>query len=524
MKCNCNSKPNSGVKVMTEPESLYHQAFAAYRENRVEQTSRLLQQLLRLQPGHARACLLKGVAQPKSDIVASIALVEQACHADPMDAQAWYNMGVFESERGRLDRALACYERAVLHNPVHIDALGNGCELLRRFDRFDEALEWADRQSSLGAESWTIHLNRAVCLVQMKRFDEAEVAFAHASRLDPGRPIVQWEAFSLYLFRKQFREAWACFESRFACGHLNGVFHFPFPQPLWKGEDLTGRHIIVHNEQGLGDQIMFASALNEVIDRAGLVSIVVSPELEGLFRASYPQAAVYAADPRPSVDQQLRSPLIERLATADLQVPIGSLMRLLRNTPESFDGVRPWIRPSEAARERWSAIATRLWSGSSRPRVGLCWASNPALFRHDSSRRAVKKSMPLDAMVPLMQVQGVDFVSVLNWKIDPMPAAMQGRLLDVSSELRSMDDTAALLEHLDLVITVDTSVVHLAGAMGRPVWLLLHDFADCRWTLEGEASYWYPTMRMIRQRQAGDWRQVIDDARLRLEAQMRSEP
>lgn len=504
---------------MADLESLYQQAFAAYRGGKGDQASRYLQQLLQIRPGNPRACLLKGVVHPKADPATGLALVEQACFADPADAQSWYNLGVFEAERGRLDLALACYERAVTYDALHVDALGNGCELLRRFDRFDEALAWADRQLALGAESWAAHLNRAVCLLQMKRFDAALEAFRRAAALDPNRPIIQWEAFALHLFAKRFREAWSCFESRFACGHLNGVFHYPFPQPLWKGGDLSGKHILVHNEQGLGDQIMFASALPEVMAQAGRTTLVVSPELEGLFRASFPQAEVY-----PSLNGRFAGdhpvpPWMSRLAPVDAQIPIGSLMHLLRNTPESFEGVKPWIRPSDAARARWKEIAARQWSGSKRPRVGLCWASNPALFRMDSSRRAVKKSMALEAMIPLMDDPRADFVSVLNWKIDPMPAPMQGRLLDLSAELRSMDDTAALIEHLDLVIAVDTSVAHLAGAMGRPVWLLLHDFADCRWTLEGERSYWYPSMRMIRQQKPGDWPQVIADTKVRLAAQ-----
>lgn len=504
---------------MSNLESLYQQAFVAYRAGKASEAGRYLQQLLQARPGDPKACLLKGVVHPKADAATGLALVEQACFADPSDAQAWYNLGVFQAERGRLDLALGCYERAVILDPLHLDSLGNGSELLRRFDRFAEALSWADRRLALGAENWAPHLNRAVCLLQMKRFDEALAAFSRAAALDPERPIIQWEAFSLHLFAKRYREAWNCFESRFACGHLNGVFHYPFPQPLWKGESLAGKHILVHNEQGLGDQIMFASALSEVISKAARTTLVVSPELEMLFRASFPEAKVFPAfNGRFAGDNPVPA-WIGQLAPVDFQVPIGSLMHLLRNTPESFSGVAPWMRPSDAARERWKGVAARTWSAPRRPRVGLCWASNPALFRMDSSRRAVKKSMTLEAMAPLMDVSGVDFVSVLNWSIDAMPAPMQGRLIDLSHELRSMDDTAALVEHLDLVVTVDTSVAHLVGAMGRPVWLLLHDFADCRWTLEDERSYWYPSMRMIRQRIAGDWPQVIADTKAQLLAQ-----
>ena len=121
-------------------------------------------------------------------------------------------------------------------------------------------------------------------------------------------------------------------------------------------------------------------------------------------------------------------------------------------------------------------------------------------------------------MAPLVAVDGVQFVSVLNWKIDPVPKGFAGRLLDVSTDLRSLDDTAALIGELDLVITVDTAVAHLAGALGKPAWLLLHDFADCRWSLSGDRSYWYREMRLIRQAKPGDWAGVIASAAKSLKA------
>ena len=126
--------------------------------------------------------------------------------------------------------------------------------------------------------------------------------------------------------------------------------------------------------------------------------------------------------------------------------------------------------------------------------------------------------MALDTLAPLADIAGVDLVSVLNWTIDPIPPAFAGKLEDLSTRLRSLDDTAALIETLDLVITVDTAVAHLAGAMGKPTWLLLHDFADCRWGLTSARSYWYPDVRHFRQRAAGDWAPVVDELTAELTA------
>jgi hypothetical protein len=429
----------------------------------------------------------------------------------PFDAQSWYNLGVFESERQNLPRALDCYERAVQFDPMHADALGNGCELLRRFDRFEEALVWADRQIELGRESWAAHLNRAICLMHLRDFPGARAAFERAYALEKEKPIIQWETFSLHLFEKRFKEAWAAFEQRFACGHLNGVFKYPYPQPQWAGQPLADKHILIHNEQGLGDQIMFSCALQEVIDQAKQTTLVVSPELESLFRSSYPNARVFPAFNGRFAGDHPVPPWIGQLGQVDYQIPFGGLMHLLRNRLEDFRWAGAYLRPSEAMADRWTPLVRDVLPRAKGLRVGLCWASNPALFRMDSSRRAVKKSMQLEQMAPLMSVEGVQFVSVLNWKIDPMPDAMAGRLLDLSSELKSLEDTAALIQQLDLVITVDTAVAHLAGALDKKVWLPLHDFADCRWGLEGAESYWYPSMKMFRQPDAGNWAAVIDE-------------
>ncbi|MFI4976879.1 MAG: tetratricopeptide repeat protein [Caulobacterales bacterium] len=489
---------------------LYDQAFDAYRAGRSGEAEQRLEALLRERPDHARAHLLKAVAHPKDETAVGLALVEQSVFLDPTDPQGWYNLAVFQAERGRLDAALQGYERAVQLDPLYRDALGNGCELLRRFDRFEEVLEWADRQLAQGQGGWAAHLNRAICLTHLRRFEEADAAFEAAHALEPERPIVQWEWFSLNLFQHRFRQAWECFEQRFACGHLNGVFAYPFEQPPWRGEPLAGKHILIHNEQGLGDQIMFASSLGEVIDQAARTTLVVSPELLPLFAASFPKVRVFASRNGRFAGDHPPPEWLGRLGKVDFQLPIGGLMHRLRNDAQSFEGARRFLRPSDDARRRWTATVGRDLPPSAGLRVGLCWASNPALFRLDSSRRAVKKSMPLDTMAPLMDVAGVQFVSVLNWTIDPMPAAFIRRLRDVSRDLRSLDDTAALVEQLDLVVTVDTAVAHLAGALGRPTWLLLHDFADCRWGLEGESSYWYPDMRLIRQPAAGDWPAVIE--------------
>jgi len=150
------------------------------------------------------------------------------------------------------------------------------------------------------------------------------------------------------------------------------------------------------------------------------------------------------------------------LGRIDYQLPIGALMTLLRRTEDSFRDPRAFMRPSDGARARWAKF-----DAGSGLKVGICWASNPALFHHDSARRGRRKSMPLDMFAPLADVPGVSFTSVLNWRAEPMPPAFKSRLRDVSVRLTSLEETAALIERLDIVITVDTAVAHLAGALAK---------------------------------------------------------
>jgi tetratricopeptide (TPR) repeat protein len=505
------------VAPSADTEAMYQRAFEAYRRGEAASARGALIELLALRPTDARALLLLGVVtDKKTEPAVAVALVEQAVALDPTDASAWYNLGVYEGERSNLERALDCYQRAVALDPLHIDALGNGCELLRRLEHFETALEWADRRLALGQDNWSSHLNRGVCLFHLMRWQEAEAAMDRARQLGPDRPIVEWERFPMMLFQKRFAEAWDAFEHRFEVGHLNGVFAYPFDAPLWKGEPLAGKHIVIHNEQGLGDQLMFACALGEVVAQAKRTTVVVAPTLVDLFKASFPGAEVLPALYGRFAGDHPEPYWLKSLPKLDYQAPIGSLMAVLRSAPGSLDHPHAYLRPSDAARSRWKDF-----NAGPGLKVGVCWASNPALFRMDSARRAVRKSMQLEAMAPLADLPGVNLVSVLNWTIDPPPKAFAGRLQDLSTRLVSLDETAALIERLDLVITVDTAAAHLAGALGKVTWVLLHEFPDCRWELTADASYWYPNMRLFRQPKHGDWASVVGEVKAALKARTR---
>lgn len=499
-----------------EIQPIYGEAFEAYKANDGPRARALLERCLTLSPHDAKCLLLLGVVQEPHDTALSLCLVERAVMRDPSDASAWFNLGVIEAERDNLARAADCYRRCISLDPTHIEALGNGCEALRQLELFEEALSWADQWLALAPPDWRSQSNRAICLYHLRRFADAETAFAHARALGDGESIVEWEQFGLFLHEKRFAEAWEAFEHRFVVGHLNGVFHYPFTQPFWRGESLEGKHILVHNEQGLGDQIMFASALPDVVAAAGAVTIVVAPTLVPVFAASFPMARVLPAKYGEFAGDHPEPEWINDLGAVDYHVPIGSLMTVLRRDSAHFERPRTFLRPSDEARTRWATF-----DPGPGLKVGLCWASNPALFRQDSAARALKKSMPFEAMAPLADVSGAALVSVLNWPLPEDSPSLAARVADESARLKSFDDTAALMERLDVIVTVDTSVAHMAGALGKETWLLLHDFPDGRWEMSSSRSYWYPQMRLFRQPKLGDWEPVIAEVAQELRERIR---
>jgi Glycosyltransferase family 9 (heptosyltransferase) len=202
-------------------------------------------------------------------------------------------------------------------------------------------------------------------------------------------------------------------------------------------------------------------------------------------------------------------PWLNTTAPIHYQIPFGSLPRLLRASAERFAPARSYLQADPAKSRVWAGKLGHLHQR----RVGLCWAANPAIQDAVAARRSRKKSLTLATLAPLTAAAGIDFVSLQTWEAarqvaDAAPET-RTRILDVSASLQDFSDTAALMMNLDLVITVDTSVAHLAGALGKPVWILLPWQADWRWHDTGDASEWYPQARLFRQPTLGDWASVV---------------
>lgn len=477
--------------------------------------------------------LIQAASHAHERPVAALALAMAAVRRDPGLAECWYELARAQKGLSLVPQAMESYRQALQCDPCHLAALADAAELIRVNEYFEEALELALRLETLAPDWFFGFHNAAVCLAHLDRFAEADRHYAEALARAPDSLLTRWEHHHNLLRQGRFAEAWDAYEVRFGCGALIGVDDMAIDRPRWTGEPLTGSHILVYGEQGLGDQIMFACAVGDLLSTGARVSMLVSWPLVRLFAASFPGVAVAGIedglDPAQCAEALGQLDQVQRV---DFVLPLGSLMRPYRSEPDRFTG-KPYLQPSAEARAFWAERAQAVElsgrrgasKGDGPLRVGLCWASNPAPHRDFAARRARHKTMMLEEMFPLLDIDGIEAVSLSNVPLDAFAGAEGARtrgLADLSADLHDLDHTAALIEMLDLVITVDTSIAHLAGALGKPVCILLHHGGDPRWGIRGAAnSPWYPSMHQVWQHEPGDWRKVITNVRSRLRRTMR---
>ncbi len=393
---------------------------------------------------------------------------------------------------GRSGEAVETYREALRLKPSLHDIQNNLALALRALSRLEEAEPWFRQAAAREPRDPVLRANHASLLKDLGRLEEAEGAYRAALRLAPeGTPVhamLQYNLGILLLLAGRLAEGWEGYEHRFAAGAVPPRSH---PQPRWTGEALDGRTLLVHAEQGHGDTIQMARYLPMIAQRAG------TPPGRVLLTVARPLIRLLSGFPGVQVFETG-----DVLPPFDLQCPIMSLPRAFATTLETIPSAVPYLHADPVRTAHWRRRAGELPG----LRVGIVWAGNPRDMTMDRRR-----SIPLECLAPLAGMEGVSFVSLQK---DVPPEAVRatafGRALhDWTGELQDFAETACLIEALDLVIAVDTAVAHLAGALGRPVWLLNRADTDWRWLLGRDDNPWYPTLRQFRQQAAGDWDSVV---------------
>jgi len=421
----------------------------------------------------------------------ALASYERALRIDPNAADVYNNRGILLGELRQYDAALASYQRAILLKPDHADAFVNLGVLLAELDRASEALISYDRALAIRPDFAMAYNNKAILLKELKRFDEAMVIIDRAIRLKPDFADAQYIRAELLLLAGNYAQGWERFEWRWQSRYRAGTTPRP-GVPLWTGaQSLAGKALLIEPEVGFGDQIMFARYAQVLAEQGAEVWVQTSAPLLKLFTTLGEMISV--------IEEGGVMPPV------DFRCPIMSLPHALTTRPDSIPSRIPYLSSVPARQAVWRE---RLGEAKA-PRIGLTWSG--AADRYQDRNPRTNRSMPLAALAALLQLP-FEF-HVLQKDIAATDAATLAnfpKLISHTDELRDFADTAALIEAMDLVISIDTAVAHLAGALGKPLWVMLPWATDYRWLDSGEKTPWYPTARLFRQNSAGEWGAVVE--------------
>jgi Flp pilus assembly protein TadD len=461
-----------------------HEAEAIYRD------------LLTEHPAHHEALFKMGMLlNLQGNFDGAIDYFRKVLALTPDMVEAHLNLGNVCYQKKDYAEALTCLQQALQLRPRSVESHNNLGNVLKELGKFDEALANYKKALTLKPGSAIIFNNIGETYRGMDRIDEAVAHFRKALAVKPDFAHAQWNLSMIFLRAGDFAAGLSLYEKRFdaellrelGAANVGVIAEKISVKPRWKGGDLQGKTLVVWTEQGFGDSIMMMRYL-PLLKQMGAGSVIVycHPKLTKMMLT----AASLVVDHN--------TPL--SLDSFDAQCPIMSLPLAFGTTLESIPQTIPYLNAPAAESAKWAAQLGK-FNGL---KVGLAWAGGKD-FPHDAMR-----SIALQRFAPMLALPGVQYVSLQKDEAAQQLNNKNWRVLDWMGDCDDFMDTAALISGLDIVITVDTAIAHLAGAMGKPVWLLNRTAGDWRWMSDREDSPWYPGMRIFRQKVARDWDSVIE--------------
>ncbi|MGD0847646.1 tetratricopeptide repeat protein [Bradyrhizobium sp.] len=456
------------------------------------------QHVLTLDPLHGDAAFRCGFLLHKLGRTAeALSYLDLSDRLRPDQAMILERRAIVLHRLGRSEEALADNKRAHALNPGNANICNNIGAILQSSCRDQEALPWFDKALALRPDHLFACTNKASSLQQFHRFDEAAAIYHYMKTIDPDGAQADWDLALLHMLTGDFEAGWAGREARWKA---HSMIYPKVSQPMWLGEEsLKGKTILICSDEGLGDAIQFARYVPMVAARGARVILVVDD-------AAYPLLSALSG-----VSQSFpKSTGV--LPEFDLHCAMSSLPLAFGTRLDTIpSGISYLPTPAQSRVQAWQDRLEQRLGAHDRLRVGLVWSGNP---NHSNDHN---RSIPLRIFSRLLDVDAT-FVSLQK---DPRPddkAALRERndIVDLTADLTDFNETAALVSCLDLVITVDTSVAHLAGALGCPTWILLPYTPDYRWLLGRDDSPWYPTVRLFRQTEKRDYTEVVDRVRSEL--------
>jgi tetratricopeptide (TPR) repeat protein len=451
-----------------------------------------LDRALALRPGDPEALFYRGNALSALDRAEeALSCFNTLLASNPAHGEALLNRGAALARLGRHTEALADFDVALARAPRHAEALYNRGTALLDLNRPGEAILSFDASLAIALQHPGAWNNRGRALQALNRHGEAVTSFEKAIAVDRNNADTHSNLALSLLTLGELTRGFTEYEWRWKRTGMSDARR-SYRGRLWLGEFPLGqRRILLTAEQGLGDSIQFVRYVPLLASNGAKVVLEVQPELKALLANADGVESCHARG--------------EALPAYDFHCPLGSLPLAFKTEPSTIPAQIPYLRADDAHIEKWRSSIEALPG----KRVALAWAGHA---RHPNDRN---RSIELRLLEPLLALDGISFISIQRdlRGDDREILARHGNITDIAEQLTDMADTAAVASLADLTVSVDTSVVHIAGAIGREVWVLLPFSPDWRWTLTGERSPWYPQMRLFRQSSPGDWRDVIEAVR-----------
>ena len=430
----------------------------------------------------------------------AILAYRRALKINPRDDDIHNNLGNVLLERGELNEATNVYRHALTINPENSQVYSNLGVTLKKQGKFNEAVTIYQKSLEIQPNDADVYYNLGNSLRELEELEEAIQVYYKAIEIQPQFANAQNNIGLILFLQGDFKNGWQQYQWRWKCDDFPSE-NRPFHQPSWNGSNPSAKTILVWAEQGIGDEIMFASMLNDLRQSNANIMVECEQRLISLFQRSFPDIRFFCRTNPP--DQQLLNPNI------DYQISMGSLGQWLRTDLDSFKQGQSYYLtacPDKTAelRNKYQQLA------SGRKLVGISWKSTDI-----SQRRAKSKSTSLEYWASVLSQPNCYFINlqygdieteVAKFESDTNLKVYQDKEID---PLVNLDGFAAQISALDLVISTSNTTVHMAGALGKRVWTLLPHIPDWRWTLDREDALWYPAMRLFRQSSIGDWQDVF---------------
>ena len=501
------------IEIDSKQSPFYYSLANALREQgKFMEAIEAYQQAIRIQPNHADAYNNLGtIFINQNRIDDAIEAYQQAIQIQPNQGEAYYNLGNALHRQEKLEEAIEAYQQAIRIQPNYADAYNNLGVVLIDHEKLEESVQIYQKTLEIQPNYADAYNNLGNALREQGKLEESIRIFQKAIYIQPNYAEAHNNLAMTLLLKGDFKNGWKQYEWRRQCDN------FPFekrdfPQPFWEGTDPKDKSILVWTEQGIGDEIMFSSILPDLLNRNANVIVESDTRMVSLFQRSFPKIR-FIPRQNPPNSQLLNT-------TVDYQTPIGSLGKWFRTDKNSFilnrnTYLRACPKKTSEIRKKYQELAKE------KILIGISWKSTGINQRQTYSKK--KKSTLLEHWQPVLAQRNYYFINLQYGNVKQELNEFQKHTdLKIYQDeeidsLSSLDDFAAQISALDLVISTSNTTVHLAGALGKQVWTLLPHIPDWRWTLEREDTLWYPRMRLFRQHRIGDWSKAFQQVKLALE-------